>query len=324
MQTIDILTFGDLIADILLPIPLLPIMPDQVQLAHGIYLEPGGMANFLIMARRLGATVAPVGRFGDDLYGQTIFEKLKAEGVDVSSIEMLAGKQTTLAFVFVSDAGEHVFLGVLGTSRMDAESTQRTGALIAQSRGFYTNGYAFLDADPPQLVILAMRMARLAQVPVYFDPGPQIQHLPADWFRDAIAETNTLFMTKDEAAFWTGKSNPREAAVDLLSTGPETVVLKLGSEGCLICSANEILSVPAFPVAVCDTSGAGDAFDAAFITAIQKGLTFIEAGSLSNAVGAVAVTKMGAGTRLPQSAEIFDLLKANQMNIPFFQRNQNE
>ncbi len=318
MQTIDIVTYGDLIADILLPVPVLPISPDQEQLARGIFIEPGGMGNFLIMASRLGASVAPLGRLADDPYGQMILEKLNQEGIHTHAVEVLAGKQTTLAFVFVSDAGEHVFLGVLGSTKMDAEANLVACTTLPQCRAFYTNGYAFLDADPPRLVIAAMQEAKRSGVPVYFDPGPQIQHLPREWMVEAVAEADTLLLTNDEAACWTGKVDPETAAEEILDQGPRMAVLKLGAEGCLISTRKETLAIKAFPAKVYDTSGAGDAFDAAFIVGVQRGLSFSQAGSLANAVGAAAVTKLGAGTRLPKPKEVAVLLEEHASVVPGF------
>jgi sugar/nucleoside kinase (ribokinase family) len=318
LKSIDIVTYGDLIADILLPIPFLPIVPDQEQLAHGIFLEPGGMGNVLIMARRLSAQVVPVGRLGDDLYGQMIREKLSGEGVDTSSIEVVTGKQTTLAFVFVSDAGEHVFLGVLGATKMNQEANQRVRNTIASARAFYTNGYAFLDADPQQLVIEAMQIANQSGVTVYFDPGPQIRHLERNIILDAFTRTDTLFLTNDEAALWTGKKDPKTAATEMLRQGPKLVVIKLGSEGCLLATEKGSLAVKAFPAVVCDSSGAGDAFDAAFMVGFQNGLSLQQISVLANAAGAATVTKMGAGSRLPGKEEVIALLRQNAMDIPGF------
>ena len=78
----EVVTYGDLVVDLLLPIHSLPLRADEHQMAHGLFIEPGGTGNFLIMASRLGLKAAPIGVLGDDPYQETILGKLAKEGVD--------------------------------------------------------------------------------------------------------------------------------------------------------------------------------------------------------------------------------------------------
>jgi sugar/nucleoside kinase (ribokinase family) len=307
-MTLDILTYGDLVADALLSIPSLPLLPNREQIAHSMHTEPGGMGNFLIMASRLGGAVAPMGILGDDPYGRMILASLGAEGVDTTALTVIPGEQTTLILVFVSDAGEHTFLGVLGTARGGQEILHAAAEQVRGARAFYTNGYAFLETEPAQLVTLTMRRARAEAVLVGFDPGPQVQFLERGLMQSAAAAANVLFATAEEAEMLAGEADPERAAAALLAWGPELVVIKRGVAGCLIASREGRLELPGFPVEVRDTAGAGDAFDAAFLLAHIRGLGLREAGNLANAVGALAVTRIGGGTRLPGKAEVDALL----------------
>ena len=85
----------------------------------------------------------------------------------------------------------------------------------------------------------------------------------------------------------------------LLALGPSVVVLKLGSEGCLVATTEEVQHVPGFSVPVVDTVGAGDSFAPAFIAGWLRGGTPRDCAVLGNAMGALAVTQRGAGTRIP-------------------------
>jgi sugar/nucleoside kinase (ribokinase family) len=307
-MTLDIMTYGDLVADALLAIPSLPLFPNREQIAHDMHTEPGGMANFLIMASRLGGNVAPVGVLGDDPYGRMIQASLEAEGVDISGLTAIQGKQTTLILVLVSDAGEHVFVGVLGTARVGREALQAAAEKLHGAKAYYTNGYTFLETEPPELVVETMRRARGEAMLVGFDPGPQVQFLERSLMVSAVSAADVLFATAEEAALLSGEEDPDRAAAALLAWGPELVVIKRGVAGCLIASRQGCLELPGFPVEVRDTAGAGDAFDAAFLLARIRGLTLQEAGNLANAVGAVAVTRIGAGRELPSRDEVFALL----------------
>ena len=100
-----------------------------------------------------------------------------------------------------------------------------------------------------------------------------------------------------------------ELAQALLALGPSVVVLKLGSEGCLVATAEEIHHVPGFSVPVVDTVGAGDSFAPAFIAGWLRGGTLRDCAVLANAMGALAVTQRGAGTRIPGREHLLELLE---------------
>jgi len=311
----DVLSLGDLVADLLLPIPKLPIRQNEHQIAHGLFVEPGGAGNFLIAASRMGLKAAAIGCVGDDVYGRHIINQLKGEGVDVSDVDLLSEKRTTLTLVLVDDAGEHVFLGVLGTAKitsLPASWARKT----TQARAFYTNGYAFLEANPPSLIVEAIRMAKAKGTLVFFDPGPQIPDIEPSLMKSAVADADVLLLTLEEATMLTGNELPEHAARELLSQGPMLVVLKMGAKGCLISSEDGILKLDAFPVSPRDTTGAGDAFDAACVYGVLKGLSLEQMGTLANAVGGATTTKLGAGTRLPTWKEVLQLLQQSSVCLP--------
>ena len=154
-----------------------------------------------------------------------------------------------------------------------------------------------------------MQFARHAGVPVYFDPGPQTRHVEAGLMSHAIALSDTLLLTGEEAVAVVGGLGPACAAQELLARGPTLVVIKLGRAGCLLATRTEQIRVAGFTVEVADTTGAGDAFDAALVYGRLHGRPLQQTGQLANAAGATAVAKVGTGTRLPGKAEIFELLK---------------
>src|SRR4029079_2177325 len=102
-----------------------------------------------------------------------------------------------------------------------------------------------------------------------------------------------------------GGSQDWDALADQLrSTGPEAVVITLGSKGALFKSARTTLEIPAPPVVVVDSTGAGDAFTVAFAAAIARGEPQSEAAKIGVVAGSLAVTKQGAQPSMPTLAEI--------------------
>jgi sugar/nucleoside kinase (ribokinase family) len=97
----------------------------------------------------------------------------------------------------------------------------------------------------------------------------------------------------------------------LQARGPRLVCIKRGAEGVLVATSDDVFSEPAFRVRPRDTSGAGDAFDAAFITGLAHDLPVRQAAVLANAVGALTASKLGTGTRLPTREEVIAFLAAH-------------
>ncbi|MFH1086382.1 MAG: PfkB family carbohydrate kinase, partial [Chloroflexota bacterium] len=98
------------------------------------------------------------------------------------------------------------------------------------------------------------------------------------------------------------------AARDLLAAGPQAVVLKLGARGALVATIQGCERVPAFPVPVVDTTGAGDAFTAGLALALAEGQPLLAATRFACAAGAVAVTRPGTMRAMPTWAEVDALL----------------
>jgi ribokinase len=95
------------------------------------------------------------------------------------------------------------------------------------------------------------------------------------------------------------------AADELLASGVQNVLLKLGSQGCLVAEATRPKEyVPAFPVAAADSTAAGDAFNAGLChrTAAVRSAVF------ASAVAAISVTRTGAQAPIPSILEIEDFL----------------
>jgi sugar/nucleoside kinase (ribokinase family) len=305
-----VITLGDLVADLIVPIPQLPLFPQQHQPAREITLEAGGTGNFLILAARLGMEAIALGTVGQDYNGDQVLKLLAQENVNISHVIIPPGSSTTTSIVIVDDLGQHVFVGKYATGQpftLQPEWSQ----LIGHSQAAFTTGYALHPTSPmtPEVVLTCLATARQANIPTFFDIGPAAFIVNRTHVQAAIAQTEVILATSDETAAWTGLTEPLQAAELLQSQGPSLIVIKLGGDGCLLVSPDEQVHVPGFAVPVRDTAGAGDAFAAACIYGYLAGFSLEQIGRLCNAVGALAVSKLGTGTRLPQKAEVVQLLQ---------------
>ena len=304
----DLVVLGDLVADLIVPVERLPLLPNNHGWAEGIFLEPGGAGNVLVAARRLNLTVAALGQLGADRYGSETLAMLDAEGVDLRHVVIYPERSTILCIVLADQLNQHVYLGIKDNIGL-WPFPQDWHAVIHQARALYTDGYTLRDLLAPEDIFAAFATARAAGVPVFFDPGPSVEFIPCEQRERTLAAIDVLLLAEPEARFLSPVKDRLELAQALLARGPLVVVLKLGSEGCLVATAEEMHHVPGFSVSVVDTVGAGDSFAPAFIAGWLRGGTLRDSAVLANAMGALAVTQRGAGTRIPGREHLLELLE---------------
>ena len=290
----DLVVLGDLVADLVVPIERLPLMPNNHGWAEGIFVEPGGAGNVLVAARRLNLAVAALGHVGADRYGREMLDMLAAQGVSPDRNRRLPGAR-------------HGPLHGPGRRARPARLPRHQGRprplalprplarVIAASRALYTDGYTLRDILAPDDIFAAFASARAAGTPSFFDPGPSVEFIPRDTSSARSPPRMSCCSTEAEAAWLIGEQGREEAARALLALGATTVVLKLGADGCLVATSAETIHVPAFPVEVVDTVGAGDSFAPAFIAGWIRGGDLRACATLANAMGALAATQRGAG-----------------------------
>jgi sugar/nucleoside kinase (ribokinase family) len=97
------------------------------------------------------------------------------------------------------------------------------------------------------------------------------------------------------------------AAASALANGSRGVLVRDGSDGCVLAFEGQVLRVPGFAVTAIDTNGAGDAHSGAFLAALAEGLQPRDAALRANACAAIAVTRRGPATA-PTLAEVLALL----------------
>jgi ribokinase len=308
-MTLQVVSLGDLVADLIVPIAGLPVRPMEHQVARDVILEAGGTGNFLILATRLGMRARAIGVVGQDFYGEQVRAMLTSAGVDLDGVVVPPQSRTTTSIVLVDDAAQHAFVWMRGTGEQQPFQPAWR-AIVEQADAIFTTGYALQPTATfaPTAVNACLEIAHARDIPIFFDLGPTAVHVDRAAVDAVIRQTTVFLATSDELSAWTGLDDPRTAASTILAHGPAMIIAKLGGRGCLVVTAAEHALVDAFPIAVRNTAGAGDAFSAACVYAYLQGFSPRQIGLIANAVGAASVAKLGTGTDLPQRQEIAELL----------------
>jgi sugar/nucleoside kinase (ribokinase family) len=303
----DLVVMGDLVTDLVLSVKRLPLVADRHNWASGLSPELGGSCNSIVAARRLGLHTAALGAVGDDAYGRDLIDMLLAEGVDVAGVVTSPDRRIVLCVVIVDELGKYVYLGVKDEGGAFPSSTGWRNVIQA-SRSLLTFGYSLHELLAPSDILKLMRAAQEAAVPVYFDPGPSARYLAPETLRSAIAATDVLLLTAEEAHETVGIGERSEAARALSALGPSSIVIKTGAEGCFLWTADEEIRHPGFAIELVDAVGAGDAFAAALIAGRLRGGGWADCLALANAMGAVTAATRGAGRRIPPVERVLELL----------------
>jgi len=209
-----------------------------------------------------------------------------------------------VAPILVAENGENSIVVVPGANgKVDCATVDRNAALIRSA------GIVLCQLELPiETVSHVIALCGDAGVPVMLDPAPAALLPDATWSQVAWFTPN-----ETEAAFYLNhESKPEDSAKQLLGKGLKGVVLKRGSEGAYVATADgKAAWVKAFPVEAVDTVGAGDCFNGAFAVALLEGNDPWTAARFASAAAAISVTRRGAQASMPSRAEVDAFLAAH-------------
>ena len=297
----SILVVGSVNMDLVVRSPHIPA-PGETVLGEGFVTSPGGKgANQAVAAARLGAKCRFLGRVGQDAFGQTLLGQLRREGIDCTDVMPTEGVASGVAMIIVDAQGENSIVVASGANfRLTPDDV-------------FSREVAFAQADavvlqlelPLPTVRAAIDMGKRHGCKVVLDPAPAPKRLP-----EALCEVDVISPNVTEAEMLTGSKTGEERAdkniaLDLIARGAHAAVLKLGSRGSMVVTADgQMARVPAYNVPIVDTTAAGDAFTAALAVCVARGDDLRSAAKFANAAGALACMKLGAQSAMPTLGEV--------------------
>lgn len=286
---IDIVCLGIFVADVIArPVEALP-RPGTLALVDAITLRGGGCAlNTSSALARLGTRAAALGKVGVDPLGDFLLRLLSERGVDGSGVLRDPSVSTSASVVFVDHAGERTFLHLKGANA--TVQTDELGEAPFAGRALHIAGALVLDAldgEPTaSLLAEARRRGIHTSLDTAFDGSGRWERvLPA------LPHCDLVTPGLEEARAITGEHEPDRAAARLRALGAGAVAVTLGPDGCFV---DGVGHVPARSVEVVDSTGAGDAFAAAFLYGRLAGWPPERCARFANAAGALATTAVGA------------------------------
>lgn len=284
-----VVVVGSLNADLLLDVDRLPRPGETVTARRATRVWGGKGANQAVAAAALGARTFFVGAVGRDSRGTEGLADLERSGVDTSGVARVDAP-TGKAHVLREPSGENMIVVVPGANdalegghvRDALDRLERTDVVVVSN----------LEITDAAVSAAAAACSERGWEFV-LNPGPARRLSP-----ELLAKVSVLTPNAEEVSQLGAPS-----AQDLLATGLGALVVTRGAAGVDVHAGGRVVRVPAFPVHVVDTVGAGDAFTAGLAVGLAAGDSLEAAARLGTASAAIAVTGAGArGARITMAA----------------------
>ena len=315
-SALSLLVFGDINVDVIGRVEAWP-EPGGECLCPQLELHPGGVgANTALALSPWGIKTRLRGCVGQDEFGSLLLRTLKESGIATRDLQRSNRALTGLLYINVTPGGQRTFFGSRGANRFMVPS-RVSSHWLEQCAAAHLVGYSFLDPGPEKMAREILRAFRSRGRPVSLDVGMEPSRKIPEKILRLLPQIDLLFVSSDEAAAITGHRDARKSFLQFQRAGAKEIVMKLGKRGCLISDGVDLCEVPSFTVRAVDSTGAGDAFTAAFLQAHLRGWSARNSALLANAAGASAASVVGAGTMLTNVAHIARLLRVQRLKKPW-------
>jgi len=290
----DVSVIGLYILDVLgRPVERIPER-GNVDFIEEIRLTVAGTAGgTAVDVAKLGLRALAVGAVGDDEKADFVLATMTKFGIDTRAMQRLPGVPTSATILNIRPNGERPALHVRGASDHFVVPDAMLDTVLAPPI-VHLGGTGLLKAldGPPSERLLAEAKRRgrtvtfdliAASAETIGIVAPLLPHI--DYFMPSIEEARDM----------SGCTGPADCADYYIGRGATACVFTLGADGAYYAhrDGTRLLS-PAFDVAVVDTTGCGDAFDAGFIAALHHEMPVEEALSFAQASAALVATGLGS------------------------------
>ena len=284
----------------------------------------GAPANLACGLAKLGTPVSLISCVGQDAAGLDLLKQLGAAGVETSGVQVHPESTTREVYVTRNQHGDRSFDRFNGDSQTVFADTLMSSEhlpehLFADAKFLILGTLGLSNPQTSRAIGRALKLAEQNYVKVVVDvnwramfwksPEQVAKLLPV-----LLKYVDFLKMTEDEAKLLFRLTSP--AAIAQAYSHLEGIMITNGDKDCRYYLGEKQGKHAAYPVHSIDTTGAGDAFLAAFIHKIyHRPLTHLldpqftnEAIAYACAAGALTTLNMGAIAGQPSDRQIREFL----------------
>lgn len=302
-----IVVVGSSNVDLIMKMDHLPEKGETVTDAVFMQVYGGKGANQAVAAARAGGKVAFVNCVGEDAYTPQMVQNYNNDGIDIRFVFKEENIASGHALIMIDQTGENIISVAPGANNLLTPSKIDKALSIINEAAMIVMQYEI----PEETIKYVIDLANQKNIPVLWNVAPA---RPFDF--SYIPKVNILVLNEVEAGFLTempveNETDAEKAAEKLVAKGVEKVIITLGSQGALVVTKNEKVSVASYKVNAVDTTAAGDTFCGAFAVALVEGKSLKDSLQFASAAAAISVTRMGAQPSAPKREEIDLFLNEN-------------
>ncbi|HVX26597.1 MAG TPA: carbohydrate kinase family protein [Parafilimonas sp.] len=290
----DVLVAGELNIDLILDkLDQFPVIGKEIMAGDMVYTLGSSSAIFASNLSTLGASVNYCGCIGDDSFGEKIINDLAAKNVNTSNIirSKTAGTGITVAFNFNQDRAMVTYPGAMNELKQNDISDD----MLMQAQHLHVSSVFLQPALKPGLVGLFKRAKEFGLTTSLDPQWDPAEKWDCDW-KNLLPFIDVFLPNIEELKNITQQSS-KDDVIDAIKGFSNIIVVKNSTEGATIFFKDEIIEQPAFiNNDFADAIGAGDSFNAGFISRFIQKKSLKECAELGAICGAINTTQKGGTT----------------------------
>jgi len=259
-RSTPVVVLGQVARDLAVAVDEVPAAGGSADVTARRELLGGKGANIAVGLTQLGVPVTLIGVVGDDAVGGWLIEELDRDGIDTRGVPRRPGTESALMIDVVTPDGRWRYLeSVPSGALLTADDVRSSAHLLGEA------GTVIIQLQQPLDAVLAAVDAVRPGCRVILDGAFEADE---GGRRRLLRAATVLRCDAREAELIAGRAVPdadaaRSVARELLTDGPDLVVLAVGEEGNLAVWPDGDQLVSLSDAEVVDTTGGGDAFVAA-------------------------------------------------------------
>lgn len=271
------------------------IMPGYEYSAENGEIVVGGSAvNVALQAVALGMNVSFVGKVGDDESGREVRRLLEEKNIEPHLI-ISPDDSTSIAVNFIIKDGAD-FVGAhygMAAKNLSAEDFDLQGPYFNGGGFIYFGGTAKQEKLFNQLPKL-FSVLKSKGFTIFFDPNrfpAGKENSSSDKIINALPYVDYYMPNNTEIMHFANCDSIDDAVNFAISKGAKNIIVKNGPKGCLVRNNDVNQTVEGIEVTPITTVGAGDCFNAAFISQTAKGVSLLDAAIFANRCASIKVSQ---------------------------------
>ncbi len=288
--------------DIIMQVDEMPRRADKYRTNQAMIVGGGCAANAAVAIARLGGDSALVSRLGKDMIGDSIIRELQSEGVNCDRMLQYDGFRSSFSSVYIDSRGERQIVNF-----RDDDLPNEASKLIDQDVSY--DAY-LADTRWSEGAVALMETAKRLNKPAVLDAEAPFNNLDG-----AFESASHIFFSGPGLRELSRTENLADGLRQIDRQFAGIVGVTDGAKGIYWIADTQLYHLPAVPVIVVDTLGAGDVWHGAFALALGENKRLDDAIVFASAAASLKCTRLGGREGIPTRDETLQFLETNHFEI---------